>query len=82
MYSERLKRRNENTQDEYCLVLYVEEGTYDVCPSKRVHIPNQNEDNAGFIIIKNETYNVEILKKGTKDFCEKKAKLFEKKGSV
>ena len=79
MYSERLKRRNENTQDEYFLVLYVEEVTYDVCLSERVHIPNQNEDDAGIIIIKNETYDVEILKKDTKDFCKKKAKLFEKK---
>jgi hypothetical protein len=83
--SVQLKRKNPprnltNEEDhEYLLIQYENEKTFSVVKSSQFLVTDGND---GYIVYQGETYDAKILRRGSKDKIEKKAKSYSKNESL
>ena len=80
-YTERVKRKLPPKENQYGLIFFPGEGTFSVVNNTKIH-DFEDDLNSHFIIIENKTYYIEVLVRGSKEYCEKKAIEFKKYGDI
>ena len=80
-YSERVKRKLPNKDNQYGLVYFPLEESYSVVCGTKIHYLG-DDYSANYIIINNKSFDVEVLARGTKEYCEKKAAEFKTHGEI
>ena len=77
-YSDRLKRKMPSG-DQFCLIFFPDEDSYTVVNQSKIH---EYDSGSYFIIINKKSYDVKVLVKGTRDYCEKKSEKFRLSGQI
>ena len=73
---ERVKRKLPPKENQYGLIYFPDEETYSVVSCSKIH-DFEDDENSNFIIIENKSYDIEVIVRGSKDYCEKKANEFK-----